>query len=172
MKSKSSRREFLQAGLAMPAAGLISSRTLEAFSQAPAEVIYRTLGNTGLKVSAVGYGLGYDPEPEIVARCIDLGINYFDTAPDYANGESERILGASIKGKRDKVVISTKANTRTKADILKEMDASLQNIGTDHVDVYHLHARDTPERVPDEAIEALADPQTTGKNPRDRVQLS
>jgi aryl-alcohol dehydrogenase-like predicted oxidoreductase len=155
MKSKSSRREFLQAGLAMPAAGFISSRTPEAFSQAPAGIIYRALGNTGLKVSAVGYGLGYDPEPEIVARCIDLGINYFDTAPNYGNGESERILGASIKGKRDQVVISTKANTRTKADILKEMDVSLRNIGTDHVDVYHLHARDTVERVPDEALEAL-----------------
>jgi aryl-alcohol dehydrogenase-like predicted oxidoreductase len=139
----------------MPAAGLISSRSLEAFSQAPADVIYRTLGNTGLKVSAVGYGLGYDPEPDIVARCIDLGINYFDTAPNYGNGESERILGASIKGKRDKVVISTKANTRTKAEILKEMDASLQKIGTDYVDVYHLHARDTPERAPEETIEAL-----------------
>jgi aryl-alcohol dehydrogenase-like predicted oxidoreductase len=155
MKSRSSRREFLKAGLAMPAAGLISSRSLEAFSQAPADVIYRTLGNTGLKVSAVGYGLGYDPEPDIVARCIDLGINYFDTAPNYGNGESERILGASIKGKRDKVVISTKANTRTKAEILKEMDASLQKIGTDYVDVYHLHARDTPERAPEETIEAL-----------------
>jgi aryl-alcohol dehydrogenase-like predicted oxidoreductase len=155
MKSRSSRREFLKAGLAMPAAGLISSRSLEAFSQAPADVIYRTLGKTGLKVSAVGYGLGYDPEPDIVARCIDLGINYFDTAPNYGNGESERILGASIKGKRDKVVISTKANTRTKAEILKEMDASLQRIGTDYVDVYHLHARDTPERAPEETIEAL-----------------
>jgi uncharacterized protein len=155
MTSKSSRRKFLQAGLAMPAVGLISSSTQQAFSQAPGEITYRTLGNTGLKVSAVGYGLGFDPAPEIVARCIDLGINYFDTAPNYGNGESERILGASIKGKRDKVVISTKANTKTKADILKEMDVSLQNLGTDHVDVYHLHARDTVEKVPDEALEAL-----------------
>jgi aryl-alcohol dehydrogenase-like predicted oxidoreductase len=163
MRSKSSRREFLRAGLAMPAAGLIPSRTQEAFSQSPAEVIYRTLGNTGLKVSAVGYGLGYDPAPEIVERCIDLGINYFDTAPNYGNGESERILGAAIKGKRDKIVISTKANTRTKADILKEMDVSLQNLGTDHVDVYHLHARDTVERVPDEALEALEILKNQGK---------
>jgi aryl-alcohol dehydrogenase-like predicted oxidoreductase len=155
MKSKSSRREFLQAGLAMPAAGLISSHSLEAFSQAPTDVIYRTLGKTGLKVSAVGYGLGYDPEPDIVARCIDLGINYFDTSLDYSQGASERTLGAAIKGKRDKVVISTKSPSRTKADILKNIDASLQNIGTDHVDVYHLHARDTPERAPEEAIEAL-----------------
>ena len=155
MKSKSSRREFLQAGLAMPAAGLIASHGLEAFTQAPREVIYRTLGNTGLKVSAIGYGLGYDPEPEILARCLDWGINYFDTSLDYAQGESERTLGAAIKGKRNKVVISTKSPSRTKADILKNIDASLQNIGTDYVDVYHLHARDTPERAPEEAIEAL-----------------
>jgi uncharacterized protein len=155
MKSKPSRREFLQAGLAMPAAGLISSRGLESLPQAPAEVIHRTLGNTGLKVSAVGYGMGYDPESDIVARCIDLGINYFDTSLDYAQGASERTLGAAIKGKRDKVVISTKSPSRTKADILKNMDESLQNLGTDHVDVYHLHARDTPERAPEEAIEAL-----------------
>jgi predicted aldo/keto reductase-like oxidoreductase len=113
------------------------------------------LGKTGMKVSAVGYGLGYDPQVEIVARCIDLGLNYFDTSRVYAQGNSERILGAAVKGKRDKVVISTKTPSRTKADILKDMDASLQAIGTDHVDVYHLHARDTPERVPDEAVEAL-----------------
>ncbi len=164
MKYKSSRREFLQAGLAMPAAGLISSsHSLEAFSQAPTDVIYRTLGKTGLKVSAVGYGLGYDPEPDIVARCIDLGINYFDTSLDYAQGESERILGAAIKGKRDKVVISTKSPSKTKADILKNIDASLQNLGTDHVDVYHLHARDTPERAPEEAIEALQTLKQQGK---------
>jgi uncharacterized protein len=163
MKSKSSRREFLKAGIAMPAAGLISSRSLEALSQTPPEVMYRMLGSTGLKVSAIGYGLGYDPEPDIVSRCIDLGINYFDTAPNYANGESERILGASIKGKRDHVVISTKADTKTKADILKEMDASLRNIGTDHVDVYLLHARDTAERVPDEALEALEIVKKQGK---------
>jgi uncharacterized protein len=155
MKLKSSRREFLQAGLAMPAAGLITSRSLEAFAQEPAEVMYRQLGKTGLKVSAVGFGLGYDPTPEVMARCIDLGINYFDTSLDYSKGESERTLGAAAKGRRDKVVLSTKSPSRTKADILKNIDESLKNLGTDHVDVYHLHARDTPQRAPEEAIEAL-----------------
>jgi aryl-alcohol dehydrogenase-like predicted oxidoreductase len=155
MKHKSSRRKFLQAGLMLPAAELLASHSRGPVFQAPAEIVYRTLGKTGLKVSAVGYGLGYDPDPDIVARCIDLGINYFDTSRVYAQGNSERILGAAIKGKRDRIVISTKTPSRTKADILKDMDASLQTIGTDHVDVYHLHARDTPERVPDEAVEAL-----------------
>lgn len=163
MTFKSSRREFIEAGLMLPAAGLISSRSREAFSQAPSGIVYRTLGKTGLKPCVVGYGLGYDPQPEIVAHCIDLGINYFDTARGYAKGESERILGASIKGRRDKVLISTKSEGRTKADILKQMDASLQALGTDHVDVYHLHARDTVERVPDEALEALEIVKKQGK---------
>ncbi len=155
MKTKPSRRKFLQAGLMLPAAELIASHSREALFQESAGVTYRMLGKTGLKVSAVGYGLGYDPQPEIIERCIDLGLNYFDTSRIYAQGNSERILGAAIKGKRDKAVISTKTPSRTKADILKDMDNSLQAIGTDYVDVYHLHARDAPERVPDEAVEAL-----------------
>ena len=81
MRLKSSRRKFLQAGLMLPAAELISSRTpAEAFSQAPAGIVYRTLGRTGLKVSGVGYGLGNYPLTDVITRCVDLGINYFDTA--------------------------------------------------------------------------------------------
>ncbi len=163
MKTRSSRRKFLQAGLMLPAAELIASHGRTEMFQQPAGVTYRMLGRTGLKVSAVGYGLGYDPQPEIIERCIDLGLNYFDTSRIYAQGNSERILGAAIKGKRDKAVISTKTPSRTKADILKDMDTSLQAIGTDHVDVYHLHARDTPERVPDEAVEALEIVKKQGK---------
>ena len=155
MKHKSSRRTFLQAGLMLPAAELISSCNLEAASQAPGEVVYRTLGKTGLKVSGVGYGLGQYPDPDIIARCIELGVNYFDTGRIYGGGHSERIFGISIKGRRDKVLISTKTGESTKEAILKDIDVSLQTLGTDHVDVYHLHGRDTPERAPQEAIEAL-----------------
>ena len=155
MKEKPSRREFLQAGLMLPAAELLTyGGSAETFQQSVG-VSYRMLGKTGIKVSTVGYGLGYDPDPEIITRCIDLGLNYFDTSRIYAQGNSEKILGAAIKGKRDKVIISTKTPSVTRADILKDMDASLQALGTDYVDVYHLHARDTPDRAPDEAVEAL-----------------
>jgi len=163
MKSKPSRRTFLQAGLMLPAAELISSGGREAFSQEPAGVAYRMLGRTGLKVSGVGFGLGFTPDPDIVARAIELGVNYFDTSRVYGQGASERIFGAAIKGKRDTVVISTKTGSRTKADILKDMDTSLQTLGTDHVDVYHLHARDTPQRAPEEAIEACTSSSSRGK---------
>ena len=155
MKLKSSRRNFLQAGLILPAAKLISSHSPEAVSQAPAGVVYRTLGKTGLKPSGVGYGLGNYPLSDVIARCIDLGINYFDTARHYGGGLSERVFGTTIKGKRDKILISTKTGGATKEAIFKDIDASLQTIGTDHVDVYLMAARDTPQRIPEEAVEAM-----------------
>ena len=160
MKHDTSRRRFLKAGLIAPAAGLISP-SLEVPSQAPAGVTYRILGKTGLKTSAVGFGTGFNPNPEIVARAIDLGVNYFDTSRDY--GDSERIFGGAIKGKRDKILISTKTNGRTKEDIFKQMAVSLQMLGTDYVDVYHLHAKDSPESVTDEMMEALETLKQQGK---------
>jgi predicted aldo/keto reductase-like oxidoreductase len=152
MNHDSSRRRFLKAGLIVPAAGLIPAPA-EAALQSPAQVSYRMLGKTGLKASTVGFGSGFNPNPEVVAHAIDLGVNYFDTSRDY--GESERLLGSAIKGKRDKILISTKTPGRTKAAILKDMDTSLQALGTDHVDVYHLHAQDAPEMVTNEMIETL-----------------
>jgi aryl-alcohol dehydrogenase-like predicted oxidoreductase len=163
MKHKSSRRTFLQAGLMVPAAELLTSCKMEADTQAPAGIVYRTLGRTGLKVSGVGYGLGQYPDPEIIARCIELGVNYFDTGRIYGGGHSERIFGIAIKGKRDKAVISTKSSEMKKEAILKDIDTSLQTLGTDHVDVYLLHGRDTPERAPEEAIEALRMVKKQGK---------
>jgi predicted aldo/keto reductase-like oxidoreductase len=111
------------------------------------------LGKTNLKVSGVGYGIGFVPVTEVVARAIDMGINYFDTSRDY--GDSEKIFSGVIKGKREKIVIATKTPSSKKADILRDLDTSLQVLGTDHVDIWHLHGRDNPGQIPDEAIEAL-----------------
>jgi predicted aldo/keto reductase-like oxidoreductase len=156
-----SRRQFLQAGLSLPAAGLISSTGLESAFQEPPKVVYRTLGKTGLKVSGVGYGIGFVPVTDVVARAIDMGINYFDTSRDYK--DSEAIFSGVIKGKRDKIVIATKSPSRRKEDILKDLDTSLKVLGTDHVDIWHLHARDTPASIPDEAIEAMELCKQSGK---------
>ncbi len=164
MSLNRSRRQFLQAGLALPAAGFVSSKGLETAFQdsgSASEVVYRTLGKTGLKVTGVGYGIGFVPITEVVARAIDMGINYFDTSRDY--GDSEKIFSGVIKGKRNKIVIATKSPSRKKADILRDLDTSLQTLGTDHVDIWHLHARDTPASVPDEAIEALEQCKQSGK---------
>jgi hypothetical protein len=164
MSYDTSRRKFLQAGFALPAAGLLSSQRLESALQAfqaPPPVVYRTLGKTGLKVSGVGFGIGFVPVTDVVARAIDMGINYYDTSRDY--GDSEKIFSGVIKGKRDKIVIATKTPSSKKADILKDLDTSLQALGTDHVDILHLHGRDKPEWVPDEAIEGLELCKQSGK---------
>lgn len=154
MKFDSSRRKFLQAGLILPAAGLASTQNLYAFSKTPDNVAYRILGKTGLKVSSVGSGVGIEPDPQVIARAIDLGVNYFDTARGYGNGRSEEITGVALKGKRNKVVLATKTDGRTKAAIFKDMDESLKALKTDYVDIWHLHSRDTPDAITDEAVEA------------------
>lgn len=160
MGSQPSRRQFLQAGLALPAAGLVPAGPDKASPVPPAE--YRTLGKTGLRVTGVGYGIGFVPVPEVVARALDMGINYYDTSRDY--GDSEKIFSGVMKGRqRDKIVIATKSPSRRKADILKDLDTSLAALGTDYVDIWHLHARDTPTSIPDEAVEAMLECKKSGK---------
>jgi aryl-alcohol dehydrogenase-like predicted oxidoreductase len=163
MKFDSSRRRFLQTGLVLPAAGLVASPKALFASQAPQPTAYRMLGKTGLKVSAVGSGVGITPDPGVIARAIDLGINYFDTARGYGEGDSERITGAALKGKRDRVVLASKTDARTGADVLKDMDASLKALQTDHLDIWHLHSRDTPDTITDEAVEACLRLKEEGK---------
>jgi hypothetical protein len=90
-----SRWQFLQAGLALPAAGLVSSKGLDSAFQSSPEVAYRTLGKTGLKVTGVGYGIGSVPIPKVVARALDMGVNYYDTSRDY--GDSEKIFSGMHK---------------------------------------------------------------------------
>jgi hypothetical protein len=150
----SSRRKFLQAGLALPAAGFVASHYPDVSGPAQAGVVYRALGKTGLKVSGVGCGIGLIPDPAVLIRAVDLGVNYFDTARMYEKGKSEEIAGAALKGRRNKIVLASKTDSQTKAEVLKDMDDSLKALQTDHLDIWHLHSRDTPEVITDEAIEA------------------
>lgn len=151
MGTNQTRRKFIKTGLALSAAGLVSSTGIKpSFGQEEPKVVYRTLGKTGLKVSGVGYGIGFVPIPDVVNRALDMGINYYDTSRVY--GDSEKIFGDIIKKRdRSKLVIATKSGSRRKADILKDIDTSLKSLGTDYVDIYHLHAKDTPTAIPDEA---------------------
>ncbi len=163
MGTDQSRRKFIKTGLALSAAGLVSSTGIKpSFAEGEPKVVYRTLGKTGLKVSGVGYGIGFVPIPEVVNRALDLGVNYYDTSRVY--GDSEKIFGEIIKKRdRSKLVIATKSGNRRKEDILNDIDASLKALGTDYVDVYHLHARDTPTAIPDEALEAMQEIKKAGK---------
>jgi uncharacterized protein len=154
MEFDSSRRKFLQAGLVLPAAGFVASHYSDAVGQAPAGLAYRTLGKTGLKVTGVGCGMGLIPDPAVLVRAVDLGVNYFDTARVYEKGKSEEIAGAALRSRRNKIILASKTDALTKADVIKDMDDSLKALRTDHVDIWHLHSRDTPDTITDEAVEA------------------
>lgn len=128
---------------------------------------FTTLGRTGLEVSVAGLGCGGSSrlgqatgrsEAEsvaIVRQALDIGVNFIDTAAAY---ETEAIVGTALHGvPRDKVVISTKAlverggEVLPAADVVASLDRSLRLLGTDHVDVFHLHV------VPPAAYEAVRD---------------
>ena len=115
----------------------------------------RKLGRTGLEVSVLGYGAGAvgglftkgrPPDQErAAARAIEAGINYFDTAALYGNGESERNLGRVLKALKAQVIVGTKVrlSAEHRADVAKAiaqgMDDSLKRMGRDHVDLFQLH---------------------------------
>ena len=115
----------------------------------------RTLGRTGLKVSVLGYGAGAvgglmtkgtpADQERAVARAMELGINYFDTAALYGNGESEKNLGRVLKKLKADVIVGTKVRLgkehrgKVGAAIAKGMEDSLKRMGRDHVDLFQLH---------------------------------
>jgi uncharacterized protein len=130
----SSRRKFLQAGLALPAAGLVASHYSDAFGQAPAGVVYRKLGNTGLKVSAVGCGIGVVPDPAVLNHAVDLGVNYFDTARMY--GKSEDIAGEAFKGKRNRNTPDAITDEAVEACETLKKQGKTRFIGVSSHDIY------------------------------------
>src|SRR6202046_2091117 len=139
-------------------------------------MIYRKLGRTGERVSAIGLG-GYHlgsprdaAEPvRIVRSAIDRGINFLDNCWDYHAGESERRMGAALRdGYRDRVFLMTKFDGRTKKSTARQIDESLRRLETDHVDLMQFHEnirREDPDRffAPDGPLEALLEAKKAGK---------
>ncbi len=151
---------------------------------------YVNLGKSGLKVSRICLGtmayadgtkgnhpwaLNEDAAQPFFKRAIEVGINFFDTANVYSSGTSEEILGRAIKqyAKRDEIVIATKVHGEMRPNdpngkglsrkhIFGEIDASLQRLGTDYVDLYQIHRLD-PETPIEETLEALHDVVKSGK---------
>jgi hypothetical protein len=171
MKSNTSRRDFLSAGLMLPVIGAGSSLgILNLSAQMPAgtaglplKLSYKTLGKTGLKVTTVGMGCMITSDPSVVTRAADLGINYFDTARSYQHGNNERMVGAALGSKRKQVVLSTKTEARDKAGQLAQLDTSLKELNTDYVDIWYLHSKNSPSDVQDDMIEALQLAKQSGK---------
>ena len=169
MSFKSSRREFLSAGLMLPVAGAASNldflnpdKPEPKLAKTP-KLDHRTLGNTGLKVTTVGFGCMITSDPSVITRAADLGINYFDTARGYQHGNNERMVAAALGDRRKKIILSTKSATDNKAGLLKDLDTSLSELKTDYVDIWYLHAKDTPRAIHDDMIEAQQIAKQQGK---------
>lgn len=164
MKNHSSRRDFLAAGLALPVAATVpAASTVNSSHAAESALRYRTLGRTGLKVSTVGYGCMITSDPSVITRAADLGINFFDTSRRYQQGNNERMVGAALKGKRNQVILSSKTDGSTKEEALAELETSLKELGTDHLDIWHLHSKSSPESITDELVDALESAKKQGK---------
>jgi len=139
-------------------------------------MLYRTLGKTGEKVSAIGLGgyhVGHPPDPadaiRIVHSAIDRGITFMDNSWDYHDGESERRMGNALReGLRQKVFLMTKFDGRTKDSTARQINESLQRLQTDRVDLiqYHENIRlEDPDRffAVSGPLEALMEAKKAGK---------
>ena len=142
---------------------------------------YRTLGRTGVQVSSLVLGamnfgrIGRTTQDDVTAivdAALDGGVNLIDTADMYGAGESEEMVGKAIAGRRDDIVLATKAtlpmgeerNHRgsSRRWLVTELDNSLRRLGVDHVDLYQIHRWD-PSTSDEETLSALTDLQRAGK---------
>ena len=149
---------------------------------------YRYLGKSGMRVPLLSFGTATfggkgeqfaawgDTQAKgatrLVDLCLEAGVTLFDSADVYSAGEAERVLGAAIKGRREKVLISTKATFRSgdgpndvgssRAHLMAAVDGSLQRLGTDYIDLFQLHGFDARTPI-EETISTLDDLVRAGK---------
>jgi len=151
---------------------------------------FRTLGRSGLKVPVLSFGTGtfggsneffkawgdtdVKEATRLVDICLEAGVNLFDTADVYSDGLSETILGKAVAGRRDEVLISTKATFRmggqngpndlgsSRYHLVRACEASLKRLGTDYIDIYHLHGFDALSPV-EETLSTLNQLVLSGK---------
>jgi aryl-alcohol dehydrogenase-like predicted oxidoreductase len=141
-------------------------------------VKYRSLGNTGLKISEIGLGgntFGLFDQSQaisIIQNALDQGINFIDTADAYNKGRSEEIIGKAIKSRRSEAIVATKFSGPTaegvndrgasRYHILQAVDASLKRLDTEYIDLYYLHRPDATTPI-SETLRTLDDLIHAGK---------
>lgn len=149
---------------------------------------YRKLGGSGFNVPVLSFGTAtfgggneffkawgstdVKEATRLIDLCMDHGVNFFDTANGYSQGMSEEILGAAIKSRRNKLLISTKSTFpmgdgpndygSSRWSVIKECEDSLRRMGTDHIDLYYMHGFDANTNV-EETLRALDDLVRAGK---------
>lgn len=149
MSQEISRREVLKISAGAVILGVsganLSALELEA---ADGSIPKRMLGKTGLQISQLTFGCGSRfvngyPDDQKALEVLELvfkqGVNYFDTAHGYGEGESERRLGLFLKGRREKLFVATKLEARDSEGFMRQFDLSLKRLQTQQVDVLHIH---------------------------------
>lgn len=180
------RRDFLKsataASLAAAAPGALSQTSAPSSTSSPAHrpeapgMVYRELGTTGERVSAIGLGgfhIGKQPDPaesvRLIRSAVDRGITFLDNSWDYNDGLSEVRMGHALKdGYREKVLLMTKMDGRTKAEYSKQLEQSLGRLQVDHIDLVQFHEiirMEDPDRIfaDDGAIHAAMEARQAGK---------
>ena len=169
------RRDFIsKTALAVPVFSLFPADLSFITRELPAsgKLEKRSLGNTGEKLSVIGFGgiIVKDASPEdasaSVKFAIDAGVNHFDVAPSY--GDAEIKLGPALEPYRKNIFLSCKTGKRTKDEARKELEQSLLNLRTDHFDLYQLHAVTSLDDVktilgPGGALETFKEAKKEGK---------
>jgi aryl-alcohol dehydrogenase-like predicted oxidoreductase len=149
---------------------------------------FRQLGNSGFKVPVLSFGTGtfgggselfkawgqtdVAEATRLIDICLEAGLTMFDSADIYSNGTAEEILGQAIKGRRDRVILSTKGTFRTGAGpndvgssryhLIRAVEGSLRRLGTDYIDLYQLHGFDAVTPI-EEVLDTLGNLVQTGK---------
>ncbi len=167
--NSSSRRSFLGAGLALPALASVPNDGPGPEPQAPPrpapvpKFAWGTLGKTGLKITRVSFGCMTTSDQSVIERAADIGIKFFDTARVYQGGNNERMVGVALKKYRSQVYIASKTLARDRKGAESDLDTSLRELQTDHLDVWYLHSRSTPDTVTSELLEAQRAAKQAGK---------
>ncbi len=174
MKNKGvSRRSFIgsattgvvSAGLGLTIASPAHSKEPEKQEKPTPDVVYRTLGRTGLKIPLVSFGVMNSDNPDLLRRAFDLGLNHLDTAHVYLRGNSEKVIGEVVEqsGNRESIYIATKMRfardresltyssegtarepAATEENFFKQLETSLERLRTDYIDILYLHSCYSP----------------------------
>ena len=154
---KIGRRKFIKgassAVLGLAAAPFWNVNGFAASAEGSGTTQFRTLGRTGLKVTAVSMGVMNCSDPAVLRRAFDLGVNFYDTANSYMAGRNEELVGKVFRGKRDKVLIQTKIRFHnSEKENRGSLETSLRRLQTDYVDVLLAHNLKNPQEVSDPAL--------------------
>lgn len=165
------RRDFIKAsvlatlGMQMPLKSLWSQEGERKGGQKriqKGEIAYRRLGRTGLMISEISLGGSPVPSEPVFKKAIEMGVNYVDTSSAYSNGNSERLIGEVLKGRRDKFYVATKFHTgrrrrMNRQELIETAEGSLKRLQSDWVDILLVHGASSAQELADEEVLAAFD---------------